>query len=170
MVCEWEAKSGGSAGRGIVIIPWIERRVILHQGYRGSRVGGGESIGRQGRCARWHDAWLLVVSLWGRCSVASLLAARASARRLGGAVGQYTRRAGRLASKRGRALEAKAGCRGGGGTRGSTGSCEARQGEPTLCSCGTITTMGYRTAAIAGEMPNGLQDCAGLAVRRFARS
>ncbi|CAK9807798.1 hypothetical protein ANTPLA_LOCUS5514 [Anthophora plagiata] len=36
--------------------------------------------------------------------------------------------------------------------------------------CGTITTMGYRTAAIAGEMPNGLQDCAGLAVRSLARS
>lgn len=32
------------------------------------------------------------------------------------------------------------------------------EGEPTLCSCGTITTMGYRSAAIAGEMPNGLQD------------
>lgn len=30
--------------------------------------------------------------------------------------------------------------------------------------------MGYRTAAIAGEMPNGLQDRAGLAVRSLARS
>ena len=44
------------------------------------------------------------------------------------------------------------------------------QGEPTLCSCGTITTMGYRSAAIAGEMPNGLQDRAGLAVRSLARA
>lgn len=45
-----------------------------------------------------------------------------------------------------------------------------QKGEPTLCSCGTITTMGYRTAAIAGEMPNGLKDRAGLAVRTTARS
>lgn len=48
-------------------------------------------------------------------------------------------------------------------TRGLQGV--ERQREPTLCSCETITTMGYRTAAIAGEMPNGLQDRAGLAVR-----
>lgn len=30
--------------------------------------------------------------------------------------------------------------------------------------------MGYRTVAIAGEMPNGLQDCAGLAVRHGGRA
>ncbi|CAK9814238.1 hypothetical protein ANTQUA_LOCUS7990 [Anthophora quadrimaculata] len=48
---------------------------------------------------------------------------------------------------------------------------QARQADRQVgCHCGTITTMGYRTAAIAGEMPNGLQDCAGLAVRSLARS
>lgn len=56
-----------------------------------------------------------------------------------------------------------AGCGAQGGVRGE----ERQKGEPTLCSCGTITTMGYRTAAIAGEMPNGLQDRAGLAVRTY---
>lgn len=52
-----------------------------------------------------------------------------------------------------------------GGKLGGEGGRSRDRGEPTLCSCGTITTMGYRTAAIAGEMPNGLKDRAGLAVR-----